>query len=84
MNQNFFDIFNDITFNLNSTKSVFNCLSKEFEFNFKIKDLNKFKKFNTIVVIGMGGSILGSEAIYFFFKRIIKKDFIFLKNIDED
>ena len=84
MNQNFFDIFNDIISNLNSTKSIFNSLNKKFEFSFKIKDLNKFKKFNTIVVIGMGGSILGSEAIYFFFKRRIKKDFIFLNNIDED
>ena len=32
----------------------------------------------------MGGSSLGSEAIYFFLKKKIKKNFIFLNNIDEE
>ena len=49
-----------------------------------MKDLNKFKRFNTVVVIGMGGSILGAEAIYHFFKKKIKKEFLFLNNIDEE
>ena len=84
INKKFFDILNNITFNLDSSKSAINSLSNKFKFNFKIKDLNRFKKFNTVVIIGMGGSILGSEAIYFFLKKRIKKDFIFLDNIDED
>ena len=84
INKKFFDILNSITFNLDSSKSVISSLSNKFKFNFRIKDLNRFKKFNTVVVIGMGGSILGSEAIYFFFKKRIKKNFIFLNNIDED
>jgi len=84
INKKFFDILNSITFNLDSSKSAINSLSNKFKFNFRIKDLNRFKKFNTVVVIGMGGSILGSEAIYFFLKKRIKKDFIFLNNIDED
>ena len=84
INKKFFDILNNITLNLDSSKNVINSLSDKFKFNFKIKDLNRFKKFNTIVIIGMGGSILGSEAIYFFLKKRIKKDFIFLNNIDED
>jgi len=84
INKKFFDILNSITFNLDSSKSSINSLSNKFKFNFKIKDLNRFKKFNTVVIIGMGGSILGSEAIYFFLKKRIKKDFIFLNNIDED
>ncbi len=77
-------ILNGITFNLDSSKNVFNSFSNKFKFNFKTKDLSKFKKFNTVVIIGMGGSILGSQAIYFFLKKKIKKDFIFLDNIDED
>ena len=84
INKKFFDILNNITLNLDSSKSAINSLSNKFKFNFKIKDLNRFKKFNTVVIIGMGGSILGSEAIYFFLKKRIKKDFIFLNNIDED
>ena len=84
INKKFFDILNSIAFNLDSSKSSINSLSSKFKFNFKIKDLNRFKKFNTVVIIGMGGSILGSEAIYFFLKKKIKKDFIFLNNIDVD
>jgi len=84
INKKFFDILNSITFNLDSSKSEINSLSNKFKFNFRIKDLNRFKKFNTVVIAGMGGSILGSEAIYFFLKKRIKKDFIFLNNIDED
>ena len=84
INKKFFDILNSITFNLDSSKSAINSLSNKFKFNFRIKDLNRFKKFNTVVIVGMGGSILGSEAIYFFLKKRIKKDFIFLNNIDED
>ena len=84
INKKFFDILNSIAFNLDSSKSAINSLSNKFKFNFRIKDLNRFKKFNTVVIIGMGGSILGSEAIYFFLKKRIKKDFIFLNNIDED
>ena len=84
INKKFFDILNSITFNLDSSKSAINSLSNKFKFNFKTKDLSKFKKFNTVVIIGMGGSILGSQAIYFFLKKKIKKDFIFLDNIDED
>ena len=47
-------------------KKTLNVLSRNYIFNFKIKDLKKFKKFKTVAIIGMGGSILGSEAIYSF------------------
>ena len=57
-NKKFFDILNNITLNLDSPKSVFNSL--RVKYNYKIKNLDKFKKFNTVVIIGMGGSILGS------------------------
>mgnify|MGYP001219487949 CR=1 FL=1 len=45
---------------------------------------NNFKKYKTIVIIGMGGSILGAKAIYSFLKHKIKKKLIFLDNLDED
>ncbi len=84
INKKFTNILKNITLNLHNSKSVFSSLSKKFKFNFKTKDLKQFKKFSTVVVIGMGGSILGSEAIYFFLKKKIKKNFIFLNNIDPD
>ena len=74
----------EIILNLDTPKNVLHSLSDKFEFSFKMNDLKKFKKFQTVVIIGMGGSILGSEAIYFFLKKKIKKNFIFLDNIDEN
>ena len=52
--------------------------------NFKIKDLKKFDNFKTVVIIGMGGSILGAEAIYNFLSKKIKKKFYFFDNIDPE
>ena len=64
-----------------STKNL-NILSKKFKFNFKLNDLKKFKKFKTVALIGMGGSILGSEAINNFLEKKIKKKFYFFNNLD--
>ena len=77
-------ILKEVTIDLEKTQNTLHSLSKKFTFSFKFKELNKFKKFKTLVIIGMGGSILGAEALYFFFKKKIKKDFIFLNDIDED
>ena len=67
--------------NLKKTLSV---LSKDYKFNLKLKDLKKFNKFEVIVLIGMGGSILGTEAIYNFLKKNIKKKIYFFDNLDND
>ena len=75
----FFNILKNIELNLNSTKDIFYSLSKEFKFNFALKDLNKFKNYKTVIIIGMGGSILGSEAIYSALKKKNKKKVHFYK-----
>ena len=69
--------------NLKNQKNIFNSLNKSYKLNFKNSNLNKYKKFKTVVMIGMGGSILGSEAIYFSLKHKIKKTFLFLDNLDQ-
>jgi len=84
LNNEFKENIKIIINNLDEVKNVFHSLSKKYKFNFKTKDINKFKKYKTIVIIGMGGSILGSEAIYFFLKEKIKKNFLFLNDIDEN
>ena len=48
-------------------------LSKSFSFDLDKKKLLKFKKFKSIVVVGMGGSILGLKAIYSSLRFKIKK-----------
>jgi len=84
INKKFSNILKNIFINIDKSKNAFHSLSKKFELNCKLKDLDKFKKFNSVVIIGMGGSILGAEAIYQFLKRKIKKEFVFLNNIDEE
>ena len=51
---------------LNVRKDIFHSFSKNYKFDYNDKKFIKYKKYKNIVVIGMGGSILGSEAIYFF------------------
>ena len=69
--------------NQDNEKDFFYSLNKKFKFNFKKKDIEKFKKYKKIVLIGMGGSILGSKAIYSFLKKN-KNSGSFFDNLDED
>jgi len=66
----------------NTDNNIFHLLSKKFSLNFKTSDLKKFNKFKSVVVIGMGGSILGAKAIFSFLEDRIKKDFIFVDDLD--
>ena len=56
--------------------------NKNYKFGFKFANLKKFKKFKNIVLIGMGGSILGTEAIFNFLKQKIKKKLYFIDDIN--
>ena len=74
---------NEILSSLDKKKNIFYMFSKKFIFNFKYAELSKFKKYKSVILIGMGGSSLGAEAIYSFFNDKIKKKFIFLNNLDQ-
>ena len=82
LKKSFNKIFIQILNEIKLEKNVFNSLSNNYNFSFKKKDLAKYKKFKNIVVVGMGGSILGSEAIYFFLLKKIKKDLFFLNDLN--
>ena len=77
LKEDFNKIFNQILADITTSGKTLNVLNKDFIFNFKQKDLNKFRKFKSIAVIGMGGSILGTEAIHNFLGEKIKKKSIF-------
>jgi glucose-6-phosphate isomerase len=77
-------VFNEIENKVNTSKTIYNVLSSNYQFNFDFKDLKKFQKFNTIAIIGMGGSILGIQAIYEFLNKKIKKKIYFFDDIDEE
>ena len=78
----FFKILNIIKNDLDTKKNNYHVLSKNLKLDFKTKDLKKFNKYQKVVIIGMGGSILGSQAIYKFLQFKIKKKFIFFDNLD--
>ena len=45
------------------------------------KIILRIKKYSNIRIIGMGGSILGTESIYDFLRHKVKKKFIFINNL---
>ncbi len=63
--------------------NLFKSFLPNSQYSFDFKDIKKFRKFKTVTVIGMGGSILGAKAIYSFLKHKIKIKFIFVDNLDQ-
>ena len=62
----------------------FKTLKPKYKYSYSKKILNKYQKFPNIRIIGMGGSILGSEAIYNFLKKKIKKKMTFINNLNSN
>ena len=74
----FSEIIKDINLNKKKPKNFFNIFDESFKLNFFYNDLKKFKKYKKIAVIGMGGSSLGSQAIFKSLENKIKKNFFSL------
>jgi glucose-6-phosphate isomerase len=66
---------------LKENNQVLKSLGKEYKNDYNTKIFNKYKKFSNYRIIGMGGSSLGAQAIYDFFKKKIKKKFSFIDNL---
>ena len=77
-------IFLEIQKDVKDIKKTLNVLDKRFKFSFKVNDLKKFQNFKKVAIIGMGGSILGAEAIHHCFQSKIKKKFYFFNDLDEE
>ena len=67
---------------LKQKSTVLESLTPNYKYSFKKRLILKFNKFKIVKLIGMGGSILGTEAIYDFLKHKIKKKFIFFNNLE--
>jgi glucose-6-phosphate isomerase len=63
---------------------LFETLKPTYKYSYSKKKIYKYKKFSNIRVIGMGGSILGTEAIYYFLKKKIKKKLTFVNNLNSN
>ena len=66
---------------INDKNEILNSLSKNYRDSYKKNLVDKFKVFSNYRVIGMGGSILGTRTIYEFLKHKIKKNFLFIDNL---
>ncbi len=66
---------------LNDNNQVIKSLGKNYHNSYKKKQLSIYKKSLNFRVIGMGGSALGAQAIYDFLKHKIKKNFLFVNNL---
>jgi len=76
-------VVKNIFLNLDRKKNTLHVLSKKFDLNLSYSKLKKFKNLKSVILIGMGGSILGAKAIYSFLEKKINKNFIFLDNLDQ-
>ena len=66
---------------LNENSQIIKSLGKTYQNSYKKKQLGKYKKSSNFRVIGMGGSTLGTQAVYDFLKHKIKKKFIFINDL---
>ncbi len=57
-------------------------LKPNYKYSYTKNQIRKFKKPKNFRIIGMGGSTLGTEAIYQFLNHKIKKKFIFINNLN--
>ena len=67
---------------LTLSSSLLNSFTTKYKYSFKKKIIKKYKNYEYINLIGMGGSILGTEAIHDFLKFKIKKKINFFNNLN--
>ena len=61
--------------------NILQSLHKNYKDQFKIRNLRLYRKFKDVRIIGIGGSALGTKAIYSFLRHKIKKNLFFLDNL---
>jgi glucose-6-phosphate isomerase len=62
---------------------IINSLGKKYQYSYSKKFIHELIKSNlTIRIIGIGGSILGTMAIFSFLKKKISKNIVFIDNLN--
>jgi len=67
---------------LKEKNKILDSLSINYKNNYSKKNILNSKNYKNVRVIGMGGSILGTEAIFDFLRPKIKKNFKFINNLE--
>ena len=84
VSSNISKVKNDFKKLVNSNNEILNSLSLQYVYSYSKKIIKKYKKFSKLRIIGIGGSILGTEAIYSFLRDKIKKKFFFINTIKNE
>ena len=66
---------------LQQNSEIIKSLGLNYSYSYNKTKLKKFKKKKFFRIIGIGGSILGTKAIYYFLKKKINKKFLFIDNL---
>jgi len=68
---------------INTDSEIIKSLKPNYKYSYKTSLLRKIKKFKNIRIFGIGGSILGSKAIYQFLIDKIKNKIFFVDDISD-
>ena len=71
----------DLNLLLKEKNPIIETLGTSYRYSYSKKIISKLKKYTYLKVIGIGGSTLGTQAIYDFLKHKIKKNFFFIDNL---
>ena len=75
------EIEKDFHLLLKEKNSIIESLGVSYKYSYSKKLVTKLKKYSHLKIIGIGGSILGTQAIYDFLKHKIKKKIYFINNL---
>ena len=67
---------------IKENNEILNSLGKNYKNSFSKNFISRYKKFHNFRIVGLGGSTLGSQAIYQFLSKKIKKNFKFIDNLE--
>ena len=81
INKNSLQVKKNFNSLISSKNEVLRSLSKNYNSGITKKLISKFQKSSNFRVIGMGGSVLGAQAIFDFLKKKIKRNFLFIDNL---
>ena len=68
---------------INTDSEIIKSLKPNYKYSYKTSLLRKIKKFKNIRIFGIGGSILGSKAIYQFLIDKVKNKIFFVDDISD-
>jgi len=78
---NLFKVKKNLKILFDEKNYILESLKKKYRNSYSKKFINNYNKYKNFRVIGMGGSTLGTQTIYEFFKDKIKKNFHFIDNL---